>query len=425
MEESLLSDINPLSIFSVTVVSQVLSQVNQADNSFDKFSSSGSLVLMNKELNVSVLSIGTELTTGQILNRNAAWIAEKCLNLGAKCNLHLTVPDNRSLILESLGICQSHSDLIFVTGGLGPTSDDFTRDVIAEWTGAKMKWDENSWEHLKQRMLPRGFEVKEIQKQQCYFPEGSQILTNRMGTANAFYLQHNQTEIFVLPGPPQEIQAVWEDWIQDLLKVRCQGLDAVVVRSWDTIGVGESIIAELVEKAIPDCPFEKAYRVHLPYVEFKLTHLKSETNRAKKWVDEISKALSPYVVLQDSQDIALLLGEQLIHYSDLTIEDNSSGGYLLKRVFPHLKDHLKKNQITLRNQILTKDSPIGLQLSLDCSQGNGALEAKVTLSYLQIKEELNLTNPFKTELMNERCHQYFAEKALIFFYQFLSRVKIV
>ena len=80
----------------------------------------------------SVLGVGTELVDGQIVNKNAAWISEKLRALGLTTKLHLVIPDDRKLIFESLDYCGQYSDLIFVTGGLGPTSDDFTREVISE-----------------------------------------------------------------------------------------------------------------------------------------------------------------------------------------------------------------------------------------------------------------------------------------------------
>ena len=141
-------------------------------------------------MKVSILSIGTELTTGQIINRNSAWIAAKLKQQGLDSTVHVTVPDETEVILKSLHYCAELTDVLFITGGLGPTSDDFTRDVIAEWTGKKLIFDETSWVYIQEILKNRGVGVKAIQKQQCYFPEGSTILKNNKGTANAFSLDH-------------------------------------------------------------------------------------------------------------------------------------------------------------------------------------------------------------------------------------------
>ena len=153
-------------------------------------------------MKASILAIGTELTTGQIINKNAATISEKLKAAGVVITTHLTVPDDRPLILEALKFLEPKSDLLFITGGLGPTSDDFTRDVISEWCGSKMKFDETSWAHIQERLSTRGFNVREMQKQQCYFPENSKILFNAEGTAHGFKLNQKISKFMFYPARP-------------------------------------------------------------------------------------------------------------------------------------------------------------------------------------------------------------------------------
>src|SRR4051794_23818144 len=100
----------------------------------------------------SILAIGTELTTGQITNRNAAWISEQLVNLGAEVVLHEVVADEHQHIREALERCGKVSQLVFVTGGLGPTSDDFTRNVVAEWLGQPLEFDDPSWKRIVSRL---------------------------------------------------------------------------------------------------------------------------------------------------------------------------------------------------------------------------------------------------------------------------------
>src|SRR6185312_1777937 len=122
-------------------------------------------------MKTSILSIGTELTSGQILNSNAQWIAARLKDFGVLNSLQLTVPDERDQMLRGLEYCAQDIDVIFITGGLGPTTDDFTRLIIAEWSGKKLLWNEESWQHIVQRLSSRGRDIKDIQKQQAYFPE--------------------------------------------------------------------------------------------------------------------------------------------------------------------------------------------------------------------------------------------------------------
>lgn len=369
-------------------------------------------------MNISVLGIGTELTTGQIHNSNAQWISSRLHEMGIRTSAHLVVPDNEDLILHALAFCQERSDIVFVTGGLGPTSDDFTRDVISKWAGRELIWDSASWKHIQDRLQSRGIPAGEIQKQQCYFPEGSIILTNREGTANAFHLTHKGKDIYVLPGPPREIASIWEDHISSEIKERAKDIDPLITRSWDTIGLPESEIASWLEDSLRGCPFEKAYRVHLPLVEFKLTHSKSQEQDAQKWVEAIEKTIGPFTVLRDGADAARELANRLQLYSRILICDESSGFYLLNRLFPFCKNLLKDKKLSFTSSLKLADADPSL-LTLHLNQ-NSRGEGQATLSYEGQSTSQNFTAPEKFRLSPGREQQFQAEMALIFWMKEIS-----
>ena len=140
-------------------------------------------------MKATILGVGTELTTGQITNKNGSWISKQLMSYGVTTASHIVVPDDKKLITQALDYCANTSQIIFITGGLGPTSDDFTRDLISEWTNQKLVFDDSSWKHVQDRLTSRGFTVKDIQRQQCYFPETAKVLTNAHETANGFYMK--------------------------------------------------------------------------------------------------------------------------------------------------------------------------------------------------------------------------------------------
>jgi nicotinamide-nucleotide amidase len=249
-------------------------------------------------MRVCILNVGTELTTGQILNENAKWISHKVYQYGFPISCHLVVPDDRKEILQALNYCRDHSEILFVTGGLGPTSDDFTREVIAEWCGTHLLFDEFSWHQIVDRLHARKVTVRESQRQQCYFPAGSKIIKNEIGTANAFALSFGRVRVFVLPGPPREIEAVWPEIDAELIDFSAT-LNPLITKSWETTGQGESEIAYLVEGALPGHDFEIGYRVHAPYVEVKLTYFKSKSVDAQKYADAIEGALKKWIVREN------------------------------------------------------------------------------------------------------------------------------
>lgn len=251
-----------------------------------------------RRIQASILAIGTEITMGQILNSNAQKISETLSQIGIEVLIHLTVPDERQLMLDAIDFASKRTEIIFITGGLGPTSDDFTREIIAQYLHKELVWDESSWIKIQKRFQELGRPVRDIQKQQCYFPMSSEILVNTAGTANGFYIHQNPNHYFILPGPPKEIDAIWKLGVEPRLQKNLKDLDALRTHIWTTEGAGESEIATLIYAAIgKSCPFTVAFRVHLPYVEVKLSYLESQKNEAQGYIQKIDDALSSHIRL--------------------------------------------------------------------------------------------------------------------------------
>ncbi len=368
--------------------------------------------MSSTDINASILGIGTELTTGQILNRNGQWLSDQLRKLGIQTTAQLVVPDDKAVILKALQYCADNSDLLFVTGGLGPTSDDFTRDVISTWTGKKLVWDEGSWLHIQARLNPRGIAVREIQKQQCYFPEGSEILTNQLGTANAFCLEHQSQWLCVLPGPPKEIEVLWKDFLLQKMQDKSKNVDVMITKSWDTIGVGESDIAHLAEQALEGCTFEKAYRVHLPFVEFKISYPQSQSTEAQAWLQKLEKNLGPLTALRDGEDAARELAKCLEKLGSVRVEDRNKGSFILQRLFPFAKNLLAQNKIEFFTGASAPESHTQiLQLKL---QEDSPGSCRASLRWKGQTRTQQFQSPYRSALLKERELQYFAEMALLF-----------
>ncbi len=369
-------------------------------------------------MKASILAIGTELTTGQIINKNAALLSEKLKNMGLIVTTHLTVPDEKNIILNSLEFLENHSELIFVTGGLGPTSDDFTRDVLAQWAETKMNFDESSWLRIVERLSSRGFKVREMQRQQCFFPENSKILLNSEGTANAFKFEVKKDSgikiVYALPGPPREIEAIWAEHIQSDLNTLTQNFNKLVTKSWDTLGVGESEVAFHVEDVLKDRPFhtnlEIGYRVHLPYVEVKLSYSEKDHLIWKPWIEKIDKTLNTICISRDFNDVAAIAADK-IKDLDFTFYDFISDGFLHTRLSPYLTK-IKKWSF--------KQSTEAPDLDLFENEDNFLAllpyeDNKCLLAYSRNgrRHQKNIEAPMKSPLLKERQKQYFVEIALV------------
>lgn len=285
-------------------------------------------------MKASVLAVGTELVIGQTHNKNAAWISQQLRAVGLLTSVHLTVPDERPLILKGLEFCASQSEIIFVTGGLGPTSDDFTRDLISEWAGLSLQFDLSSWQRVQEIMTQKGLPIQEFQKQQCYFPQGAKIHINLSGTANGFQLRAHNKELWALPGPPREIESLWNSAIGAWIQTISETVDRQQTWSWNTSGYGESQVMQKTELALQGwreagIPMEIGYRVHGPkiqrqsevgeipgtshgtqfaasngnevvasknFVEVKVSCFESQRAQVEPWIHRLEIALRPLTV---------------------------------------------------------------------------------------------------------------------------------
>lgn len=359
-------------------------------------------------MNSAIIAIGTELTDGQIINSNASSLSARLKGFGPRVLEHLVVPDERRLILQSFDRAAADADLIFITGGLGPTSDDFTRDVVAEWSGLPLEFHEPSWASVKERLSSRGYPVQEFQKQQCYFPAGSVVLGNSQGTANGFRLSVRGKWLIVLPGPPREIEAIWHDHLSAWLTELCAGLEPVVTKSWDTMGLGESQVAALVDPFVRGQGLEVGYRVHLPYVEFKLSYPKSEGSKFASLVAKVQETLAHVTVTRDGEDLAQVLGQRLAKEQELTLIDEVSGAFLLNRLLGPARSFLTAGNWTLRSSGPVSDQGLCLWLRR-VDENTVRIGSRRNFQ----SREVIIESPHRSPLMSERRRQYFAEQALI------------
>lgn len=383
-------------------------------------------------MRASIISVGTELTNGQILNKNAQWLAEKLDRFGIITNFQISTPDQKENILKALRLCED-SDLLFITGGLGPTTDDFTREVVAEWAGHKLIFDEKSWQRIQDLLTPRRIPVREMQRQQCYFPDDSKILINTAGTANGYFFKKDSQNVFVLPGPPKEIEAIWKSEISSQIEKLTASLDPWITYSWDTMGLGESEIAFKTEEALKSVSIEKSYRVHLPYVEVKLSFHRSQTAQYQAAINKVELALLPWTISKNKEDLNESLNLFLQNYDSIYIQDDVTQNFFFSRLEESLKFLLKLNKKTLFSSGAESQSAF---MSL-----NNYLIVKLrerdAKSYLCIEDnkesvkrttEIHLQTPYDSfyfekgqEVTRERRLRYLAELALIETHRFLLK----
>ncbi|MCS6838498.1 MAG: competence/damage-inducible protein A [Bdellovibrionaceae bacterium] len=251
----------------------------------------------------SHVAIGTEIILGQIVNTNSHWLSNEAQKLGLICRLQLACPDERSIMKETLTFAAQHSHIIFVTGGLGPTSDDFTREIISEVTQRPLVWSESAWNNLANYLTTRGQPLRESHRQECYIPEAATLFLNPIGTASGFALETSQNIWICLPGPPREIQVMWPH-IQKYLETTVRQLKKMGYLSFLVFGLTESAVAELIEHELKSCLLTKGYRIHIPYIEFKLVFEESERSIAQDYMNKAQQRLKQKsIVIQNLDEV--------------------------------------------------------------------------------------------------------------------------
>lgn len=192
----------------------------------------------------TLLSIGDELALGQTVDTNAAWLAGRLSMLGIACREHRTVPDDLDAIADTITQCASQSEVLIITGGLGPTDDDLSRPALAKAMGVDLVTDPQSIEHIKAFFHGRGREMPERNAVQATHPQTSTMLENTCGTAPGIRATLGSCEIFVTPGVPYEMRAMFDRDIEPAIKQFAGTTRTILTTKVNSFGSGESDIAE-------------------------------------------------------------------------------------------------------------------------------------------------------------------------------------
>jgi len=202
-------------------------------------------------VNVEVLNTGTELLLGNVLNSHLAYFGQRLFPLGLRIGRQTTIPDGGSIrhtLLEAFSRC----DILVVTGGLGPTTDDITREITAELLGRPLREDLDVKRAIEERLARRGITLRERMLRQIMVPAGAIVLPNHHGTAPGLYLPAVRTmalgtpHLFLLPGPPRELRPMFEDLVLPIIREICGSIPDRECRTYHVVGMGESAVEEVI-----------------------------------------------------------------------------------------------------------------------------------------------------------------------------------
>lgn len=197
-------------------------------------------------MRAEIISIGTELLLGEIIDTNAAWLAQQLAAIGVDVYYRTTVGDNVGRIASSIQLGLGRADVIITTGGLGPTVDDMTREAIAQAVGVPLVLSDELVEQIRERFAKWGRTMSDNNVRQAYIPQGATPIENPVGTAPCFIVNQNGHYVFVLPGVPREMKFLTESRVLPWLRETMGDSSIILSKTLRTCAVGESLIDEKI-----------------------------------------------------------------------------------------------------------------------------------------------------------------------------------
>ena len=218
-------------------------------------------------MKVEILTIGDEVVRGEIVDSNKALIAQRLLELDLECQYQASVRDDPADMQAAFRLAIQRSDLVIVSGGLGPTRDDITAEVLSGTLGRELEFDQDSLDHMRRFFARVGREMAETNRKQALFPSGADILPNPEGTAPGFSVEEEGTAFFCLPGVPRELARMLDEQVFPRVEARLEAVGEVVrirTRMLRTFGMGESTLEKELSGIARDGDVELAFRTSFP-----------------------------------------------------------------------------------------------------------------------------------------------------------------
>ena len=243
-------------------------------------------------MKATIITIGDEILIGQILDTNSRYISRALNAHGIVVAERTSIGDNRAQIIETLDRALSQSEVVIITGGLGPTKDDITKHTLSDYFGSTLRYDEVEAEHIRTLLEARNVAFNELNRGQAMVPECCTVLHNAHGTAPGMWFEQNGCVVISLPGVPFEMQHLIDEEVMPRLKAHFE-LREIVHRTMITFGIAESILAERIaawEEALPEY-------IHLAYlpapnvVRLRLSAYEVEGKEVRREIDNLFEKL--------------------------------------------------------------------------------------------------------------------------------------
>ena len=329
-----------------------------------------------------IITIGDELLIGQVIDTNSAWMAEQLNMVGIRVHQITSISDNQQHILTTLRDAGNRAQLILVTGGLGPTKDDITKQTFCKYFDTPLVFSEAAYKNVEKLFAARGMAVTELNRQQAMVPADCTVIANRNGTAPGMWFEKEGCIYVSMPGVPFEMKAMMEEEIIPRLMNKLN--QVILHRTILTEGIGESILAALIEPwedALP--PFIKlAYLPQPGMVRLRLTASGTDRNILQQAIQKAEKDLLPlagkYIFGYDNDNIESVVGD-LLRKKGMTLStaESCTGGNIAHLItsIAGSSDYFKGSVVAYANEIKEQLLGVPQQVLVE----NGAVSEQTVL----------------------------------------------
>ncbi len=327
----------------------------------------------------AVVAVGDELLYGSTIDTNGGWLGERLAQVGVPVAARWIVGDDDDAIARALGQALAVADVVVVSGGLGPTPDDHTREAVAAHLGLRLDTDVAVLAELEERFRSFGYTaLPEQNAQQAKVPEGATVLRNALGSAPGLMILTGDRMVFLLPGVPQELKGLFETSVAPAVKKTFQGrLRRVTHRIVHTSGIAESVLSERVTELMPEDtgPVSVAFLPKLVGVDVRLTATNCESgHEALDWIERVQGAIAAawagHSFDAESGDLVEALARVLVRDGrTLAVAESCTGGHVLERLtdVPGASAYLRGGVVAYDDEV--KKSALGVSSALLESHG--------------------------------------------------------
>jgi nicotinamide-nucleotide amidase len=333
-------------------------------------------------MSAAVLTIGTEITRGEIVDTNSAWLASRLTALGFEVLAIDTVDDDRERIVEALRRLHHGAKVVIVTGGLGPTTDDLTAACAAEALGVDLVRDEASLEAIQRKLAAAGRQLTPSNARMADVPRGAEVIGNPVGTAPAFGITLGGARFYFLPGVPREMTQIFDELLTPRIGPLASGNSYQIVLR--TYGLPESLVGERLDGLEAANPgLRIGYRATFPEVEVKVRVLAGDPSAARSSAERIAQEvrtrLGDIVYGEDDDRFAAAVGSALrARGYTLAVAESCTGGLIgaLLTEIPGSSDYLLLDAVTYSNK--AKERVLGVPAEVLI--GHGAVSPECVTS---------------------------------------------